>query len=95
MLADLEHQMEGVREDVTLPNPICIAAQAALMMISQYYALTDNNEVYRIAIGNLFLLALMVLFSPRHSFPAMCPDKKLEWFRSNPDWHDEDKETVK
>jgi hypothetical protein len=51
MLETMEHQLVAVREAGDLPNVIRIAAQAALLVISKYYALTDDNEVYRIAIG--------------------------------------------
>ena len=41
-----------VRDAYSEPAVIRIAAEAALTMIGKYYALTDDNEVYRIAIGN-------------------------------------------
>lgn len=33
------------------PAIVCLAAQAALIMVGKYYALTDDCEVYRLAIG--------------------------------------------
>jgi len=51
MLERLEHSMAKVRDAEKLPNVIRIAAEAALIMIGKYYALTDDNEVYRIAIA--------------------------------------------
>lgn len=51
MLEDMEHELEGLRNDVTQRSIIRIAAQAALIMVGKYYALTDDSEVYRIAIG--------------------------------------------
>ncbi|TFY77502.1 hypothetical protein EWM64_g6511 [Hericium alpestre] len=49
MLEDLEHQLDGVYRDVSVPNVIRIAARAALLMVGKYYALLDDNEVYCIA----------------------------------------------
>ncbi|KAG1821484.1 hypothetical protein EV424DRAFT_1272293, partial [Suillus variegatus] len=72
MLEKLEHMMVEVSRDVELSAIVRIAALAALEVIGKYYALTDDNEVYRIAI-------------------IMCPDKKLEWFIKNADWHEADK----
>ncbi|KAL4061863.1 hypothetical protein V8B97DRAFT_1878572, partial [Scleroderma yunnanense] len=51
---------------------ICTAAKAALLVIGKCYTLTDDNEIYQIAI-------------------AMCPDKKVDWFDMNSDWHSEDR----
>jgi hypothetical protein len=51
MLEQLEHQLEFTRNDRDTHNVIRIAAQAGLLMVGKYYALTDDNEVYRIAMG--------------------------------------------
>ena len=51
MLEAMEHDLTRVRDSHELPTVIRIAAIAALLIISKYYALTDDNEVYRIAIG--------------------------------------------
>ena len=89
MLEQLEHSMTCVREATQEPNIICIAAEAALLMIGKYYALTDENEVYRIAIGRFFSL---IDFSHGLMLPeAMCPEKKVDWFDKNPDWRPEDR----
>ncbi|KAJ7829499.1 hypothetical protein B0H14DRAFT_2366569 [Mycena olivaceomarginata] len=50
MLESLEDQLANMRDDTTLPNVIRIAAIAGLMVVGKYYALTDDTEVYRIAI---------------------------------------------
>ncbi|KAI6045222.1 hypothetical protein EDC04DRAFT_2598822 [Pisolithus marmoratus] len=76
MLECLEHMMTRVRDAPCELPVIRIAAKAALLMIGKYYALTDDSEVYRIAI-------------------VMCPDRKAEWFDKNPDWHPEDRLTVR
>jgi hypothetical protein len=55
MLEDMEHELEAVRNDATLPSVIRVTAHAALLMISKYYALTDDCEVYRIAMGMCFI----------------------------------------
>lgn len=54
MLETLEHALERVLKDDSLPTCIRIAAQAGLLMVGKYYALTDDNEVYRIAIGMFY-----------------------------------------
>jgi hypothetical protein len=51
MLEDLETAMIKVRNAVDLPHVIRVAAHAALMVIDKYYSLTDECEVYQIAIG--------------------------------------------
>lgn len=51
MLEAMEHDLTVIRDSFELPVVIRIAAIAALLIISKYYALTDDNEVYRIAIG--------------------------------------------
>ncbi|KAF9234388.1 hypothetical protein BU15DRAFT_79069 [Melanogaster broomeanus] len=51
MLECLEHSMTLVRDASNELSVIRIAAEAALIMIGKYYALTDDNEVYRIAIA--------------------------------------------
>jgi hypothetical protein len=55
MLEVMDHQIVAVRDAQDLPNVIRIAVQAALFVISKYYTLTDDNEVYRIAIGMNFV----------------------------------------
>ncbi|KAG1748375.1 uncharacterized protein EDB91DRAFT_1218757 [Suillus paluster] len=72
MLERLEHMMVKVSRDTELSAIVRVAALAALQVIGKYYTLTDDNEVYRIAI-------------------ITCPDKKMEWFTKNRDWHEEDK----
>ncbi|KAJ7841983.1 hypothetical protein B0H13DRAFT_1648942 [Mycena leptocephala] len=50
MLENLEDQLTNIRNDASLPDVIRIAAIAALIVVGKYYALTDDTEVYRIAI---------------------------------------------
>ncbi|KAG2335249.1 hypothetical protein BDR05DRAFT_898746, partial [Suillus weaverae] len=50
MLERLEHMMVKVSHDTELSAIVRVAALAALQVIGKYYALTDDNEVYRIAI---------------------------------------------
>ncbi|KAI0061954.1 hypothetical protein BV25DRAFT_1804810, partial [Artomyces pyxidatus] len=50
MLETLEQQLTHVRDSVELPNTIRVAAHASLIMVGKYYALSDDCEVYRIAI---------------------------------------------
>ncbi|KAJ6545063.1 hypothetical protein DFH09DRAFT_1509464, partial [Mycena vulgaris] len=72
MLEALEDELTNMRNDAALPAVIRIAAIAALLVVGKYYALSDDTDVYRIAI-------------------IMCPDKKLEWFQTNPGWRPEDR----
>ncbi|KAJ6600177.1 hypothetical protein B0H10DRAFT_1824761, partial [Mycena sp. CBHHK59/15] len=72
MLEALEDELTNMRNDASLPAVIRIAAIAALLVVGKYYALSDDADVYRIAI-------------------IMCPDKKLEWFQTNPGWRPEDR----
>ena len=78
---------------VSLQLHICTAAKAALMLVRKYYALTDDNEVYWIAIGLFHHNSLLSAYSQVVSTVlAMCPDKKIKWFEKNLDWHVEDQE---
>lgn len=61
MLEKLEHQLQFTLDHAEAPNVIRIAAQAGLMMVGKYYALTDDNEVYRIAMGEPFSLKQVAL----------------------------------
>lgn len=51
MLEALEDELTNMRDDADLPTVIRIAAIAALLVIGKYYALSDDTEVYRIAIS--------------------------------------------
>jgi hypothetical protein len=92
MLEAMEHDLTKVRDSLELPTVIRIAAIAALLMISKYYALTDDNEVYRIAIGMPVIHFL--IFITELTVTVMCPDKKIDWFTLNEDWRAEDRAEV-
>lgn len=62
LLRSIQVSLAAVRDATDLPNVIRVAAQASLLVCNKYFSLSDDCEVYRIAI-------------------AMCPDKKLQWFR--------------
>ena len=51
-----------------MPDVIRIAAQAALIMVGKYYALTNDCEVYRISISESQLLCTEILLinTPSH-----------------------------
>lgn len=51
MLDELEKSMVKVRDDEELLDVIRVAAQAALLLIDKYFSLTDECELYQIAIG--------------------------------------------
>ena len=62
------------------PSVIRTAATAGLIMVGKYYALTDDNEVYRIAMGeNLFISNPHSLSHP-FLFAVMLPNKKMAQF---------------
>ena len=42
------------------PSVIRTAAKTALLVIRKYYALSDDNEVYRIAIGGIVFLFFLI-----------------------------------
>ncbi|KAL6302973.1 hypothetical protein BKA93DRAFT_735840 [Sparassis latifolia] len=53
MLERLEHQLTAICDDaeMELPAVIRITAQASLPVVGKYYALTDDTDVYQIAIA--------------------------------------------
>lgn len=51
MLEALEDELTNMRNDASLPAVIRIAAIAALLVVGKYYALSDDTDVYRIAIS--------------------------------------------
>ncbi len=51
MFEGLERELQNLQNDCYVPYMIRIAAQAALIMVGKYYALTDDCEVYRISIS--------------------------------------------
>lgn len=89
MLEKLEHMMVEVSRDVELSAIVRIAALVALEVIGKYYALTDDNEVYRIAISMSFtpFYDSMLITGCTSNVPR----QKLEWFIKNADWHEADK----
>jgi len=54
MLILLEEQLANVRDDLTLPTVIRIAAIASLLVVKKYSKLSDLSEVYHIAMGMHF-----------------------------------------
>jgi hypothetical protein len=82
MLDALEHCMISVRDATqgSLPNSIRVAAQAALLLIDKYFSLTDECEVYAIAIGNHIGCYFVMIFNAVFIL-VMCPDRKLKWFK--------------
>jgi hypothetical protein len=53
MLDSIEQSMNLVCDDAEseLPNVVCVAAQAVLILINKYYTLMKETELYVIAIG--------------------------------------------
>jgi hypothetical protein len=53
MLDSIEQSMTLIRDDKEseLPNVVCVAAQAVLLLINKYYTLMKDCELYIIAIG--------------------------------------------
>jgi hypothetical protein len=90
MLKTLEHRLTAIRDSSEAPNVIRIASQAALMVIGKYYALTDNNEVYCIAMGEFSLKYIKIRCLTFKYVAVMCPNRKLVWFENNLDWRADD-----
>ena len=53
MLDSIEQSMNLVCDDAEseLPNVVCVAAQAVLILINKYYTLMKDTKLYVIAIG--------------------------------------------
>lgn len=51
MLDDVERSLVKARDDEANPNVARVAAHASLLLLEKYHSLTDECEVYRIAIG--------------------------------------------
>lgn len=83
MLDNLEKCLVAVRDQTQgrLPSSIRVAAQAALLLIDKYFSLTDECEVYAIAMGMSMCLACMIRTPYSLSILVMSPYKKLQWFR--------------
>ena len=60
MLERLEHSMTTICNAAEEPSVIRTAAKTALLVIRKYYALSDDNEVYRIAIGGIVFLFFLI-----------------------------------
>lgn len=56
MIEKMEAMLVKVRDRTSLPSIIRVAAIAALEVVGKYYALSDDTEVYRIAMGMAFAL---------------------------------------
>ena len=55
MLKNLEHQHHFMQDCADSPKVIRTMAMAGLIMVGKYYALTDDNKVYQIAMGKFHL----------------------------------------
>lgn len=56
MLEAMEHDLERVVKAKDVPKVIRIAPMAGLQVVSKYYGLTDDSDVYRIAISPSFFI---------------------------------------
>ena len=56
MLEAMEHDLEHVVKAKDVPKVIRIATMAGLQVVSKYYGLTDDSDVYRIAISPLLFI---------------------------------------
>jgi hypothetical protein len=50
-----------VRDDVESPNVVRVAACAAIMVAEKYYSMTDDCEVYALAIGEVLIYSISPL----------------------------------
>ena len=90
MLEALKTDLALVRDSPELPNVICVAAIAGLLVIAKYYALTEDNEVYCILIGAFSFIFIRIWYL-LPICAVMCPDKKLQWFANNKEWNLDDR----
>ena len=77
----LDDESDASSEEFEKPTPpvIRIAAKAATLVIDKYLDKLLACDIYTIAIGIfLFILCLSILISCL----AMCPDRKLQWFKA-------------
>ncbi|EJD03457.1 uncharacterized protein FOMMEDRAFT_84465, partial [Fomitiporia mediterranea MF3/22] len=54
MLLDICQTLECASKDENLPNILCIAARAGILVCDKYFTLTRECEVYFITVGMLF-----------------------------------------
>lgn len=78
MLERLEHSMVTIQDAPSEPAVIYVAAEASLTMIGKYYALTGDNEAYRIAIGELRIPVLLVTYCGL-TIHQLCALIKKKW----------------
>lgn len=55
MLDAVEVALIKARDNVDAPSVVRVAAHAALLLIQKYHSLTDECEVYCIAIGETYI----------------------------------------
>lgn len=78
MLARLRRDLMQVKDDVTLPNIVRIAAMASLLILEKYDDRYEQTEVYRIAVGRYRELNG---WGHTDEYPAVLhPSMKLKWF---------------
>jgi len=79
MLDALEQCMVSVRDATQgpLPNSIRVAAQSALLLIDKYFSLTDECEVYAIAIGNHISCHIVMIIDSVQSSHVPGPKTKV------------------
>ena len=51
MLDAIESVLIKACDNTEVPNIICMAAHASLLLLQKYHSLTDDCEIYHIAIG--------------------------------------------
>jgi hypothetical protein len=51
MLDAIESALIKARDNTEVPNVVRVAAHASLLLLQKYHSLTDDCEIYRIAIG--------------------------------------------
>lgn len=83
---DLDSGMESSQEVIEMNHPIRhpiirVAAQASLTVVRKYEQFTEDCEVYWLAIGELIAFSFQSMLTNILSYVALCPDRKLQWFR--------------
>lgn len=59
MLCDMEASFVNIRDAAPyeVSDSVRVASQAALMLINKYFSLTDESELYQLAMGKCALLS--------------------------------------
>ena len=78
---DIQSSDSNTSEPHPTPSVIRIAAQASLLLVDKYLDLIWHCDIYIIALGVQFIFLIYIIILNGNK--VMCPDRKLEWFRTH------------